>query len=68
MPQNSFTVTIDKTLEEIQDAYRTHFKIPPETKVIKRDLNKLLSELCEKGIDILNEGREDSGELDTGND
>lgn len=63
--QNSFTITIDKTLEEIQDAYRTHFKIPTETKVIKRDLNKLLSELCENGIDVLNEGREDDAELDT---
>ena len=38
-----FKVNIpDKTLEEIQDAYRTHFKLPPETKVIKRDLNKLV--------------------------
>lgn len=65
---NSFTITIDRTLEELKYAYRKHFKLPPETKVIKRDIFKLISELSEKGIDILNEDREDEGQLDTGTD
>jgi hypothetical protein len=65
---NSFTITIDRTLEELKYAYIKHFKLPSETKVIKRDIFKLISELSEKGIDILNEDREDNGSLDIDND
>ncbi len=65
---NSFTVTIDRTLTELQDAYRKHFNLPPDHKIIKSEIGKLVSALAEPQIDLLNINREDDGHLDTGND
>ncbi len=68
MPTNSFTVTLDLTLIELQDAYRKHFNLPSDAKVIKSDIGKMISELAAIEIDKLNIDREDDGQLDTGND
>jgi hypothetical protein len=65
---NSFTVTLDRTLDELTDAYRKHFKLPPETKVIKRDIHKLISAISEEAIDNMGLDGNDDGELDTRND
>ena len=68
MPKNSFTITIDRTLPELQDAYRKHFNLPHDAKIIKSDIGKLVSQLAEPEIDRLNINREDEGLLDNDND
>lgn len=61
---NSFTVTIDRTLIELEDAYRKHFNLPFDQKIIKSDIGKMVSQLAEVDIDLLNDSNEDDGSIE----
>ncbi len=61
---NSFTVTIDRTLPEIQDAYNLHFNLPKDNRTRKSELNKLISELAQIEIDKINVDRHDDASMD----
>ncbi len=65
---NSFTVTIDRTLDELTDAYRSFYGLKKDEKVIKRDIGKLIAALVEADIDAITSTIEDDASIDTNND